>query len=210
MVTNWDSNCDCQGFKLQLMFSLSATVYGWPKEDRATHKYPWKLNSHLFTRGLFSTQIGNLLKIRAGVYNLSRMRGLASTRYKLYQIMIGWMQETGFATSIIKEEFGASCNFDVDNASHKLENMGILAKVKEYGASFKLGYGLVYWNSRLEHEHELGILLFEPPKKDALVYAKDLNSDSVRYMKFNADINKVNNNIRALDRWCGINCLVYS
>lgn len=30
---------------------------------------------------------------------------------------------------LIKEEFGASCNFDVDDAVHKLEKMGIVARV---------------------------------------------------------------------------------
>ncbi|PWA98451.1 tRNA (guanine(37)-N(1))-methyltransferase [Artemisia annua] len=185
MVTNWDSNCDCQGFKLQPLFMGSqkryrtkefqlsvANPYGRTK-DRATQKYPWKLNSHLFTRGLFSTQIGNLLKV-----------------------LLCWFE---------------ACKGDRVPTFEVLP-MGpdMTIEVKQYGASFKLDYGLVCWNSRLEHEHELVILLFEPPKKDALVYAKDPNSDSVRYMKFNADINKVNNNIRALDRWCGINCLVYS
>ncbi|PWA49009.1 tRNA transferase Trm5/Tyw2 [Artemisia annua] len=116
MVTNWDSNCDCQGFKLHLMFSLSATVYGWPKEDRATHKYPWKLNSHLFTRGLFSTQVGNLLKV-----------------------LLCWFE---------------ACKGDRVPTFEVLPmgpNMTI--EVKQYGVSFKLDYGLVYWNLRLEHEH---------------------------------------------------------
>nr|GEW72675.1 hypothetical protein [Tanacetum cinerariifolium] len=39
-------------------------------------------------------------KLEHGVYNLSRMRESASTRYKVYQIPMGWMQETGFAAQI--------------------------------------------------------------------------------------------------------------
>ncbi|KAI9070464.1 hypothetical protein K1719_047574, partial [Acacia pycnantha] len=29
---------------------------------------------------------------------------------------------------LIKEEFGESCNFDVDDAVHKLENLGIVTR----------------------------------------------------------------------------------
>lgn len=39
-------------------------------------------------------------KLEHGVYNLSRMRESASTRYKVFQIPMGWMQETGFAAQI--------------------------------------------------------------------------------------------------------------
>ncbi|CAH1415929.1 unnamed protein product [Lactuca virosa] len=39
-------------------------------------------------------------KLEHGVYNLSRMRESASTRYKVFQIPMGWMEETGFATQI--------------------------------------------------------------------------------------------------------------
>ncbi|XP_071715987.1 tRNA (guanine(37)-N(1))-methyltransferase 2 [Rutidosis leptorrhynchoides] len=88
-------------------------------------------------------------------------------------------------------------------------------EVKQYGATFKLDYGLVYWNSRLEHEHirlvnkfqngevicdmfaGIGPFAIPAAQKGCLVYANDLNPDSVRYLKVNADINKVNDNIRA-------------
>ncbi|KAI7732651.1 hypothetical protein M8C21_023206 [Ambrosia artemisiifolia] len=88
-------------------------------------------------------------------------------------------------------------------------------EVKQYGATFKLDYGLVYWNSRLEHEHirlvnkfnqgdiicdmfaGIGPFAIPAAQKGCLVYANDLNPDSIRYLKINADINKVNNNIHA-------------
>ncbi|MFS7982385.1 putative tRNA (guanine(37)-N(1))-methyltransferase [Helianthus anomalus] len=88
-------------------------------------------------------------------------------------------------------------------------------EVKQYGATFKLDYGLVYWNSRLEHEHirlvnkfdqgdiicdmfaGIGPFAIPAAQKGCFVYANDLNPDSVRYLKINADVNKANNNIRA-------------
>ncbi|KAL4589679.1 hypothetical protein LXL04_002587 [Taraxacum kok-saghyz] len=88
-------------------------------------------------------------------------------------------------------------------------------EVKQYGATFKLDYGLVYWNSRLEHEHirlvnkfqkgdiicdmfaGIGPFAIPSAQKGCLVYANDLNPDSVRFLKVNADYNKVNNSLRA-------------
>lgn len=32
---------------------------------------------------------------------------------------------------LIKEEFGESCNFDVDDAVHKLEKLGIVSRVSQ-------------------------------------------------------------------------------
>lgn len=82
-------------------------------------------------------------------------------------------------------------------------------EVKQCGATFKLDYGLVYWNSRLDHEHGRLISLFQAgeticdmfagigpfaipaAKKGCLVYANDLNPDSVNYLRINAKINKV-------------------
>ncbi|KAL8133045.1 hypothetical protein AgCh_008488 [Apium graveolens] len=82
-------------------------------------------------------------------------------------------------------------------------------EVKQCGATFKLDYGLVYWNSRLDHEHGRLISIFQEEeticdmfagigpfaipaaKKGCLVYANDLNPDSVNYLKINAKINKV-------------------
>ncbi|XP_074341377.1 tRNA (guanine(37)-N(1))-methyltransferase 2-like isoform X2 [Apium graveolens] len=85
----------------------------------------------------------------------------------------------------------------------------MIAEVKQCGATFKLDYGSVYWNSRLDREHGRLISLFKSgeticdmfagigpfaipaAKKGCLVYANDLNPDSVNYLRINAKINKV-------------------
>ncbi|KAG9143724.1 hypothetical protein Leryth_018878 [Lithospermum erythrorhizon] len=90
----------------------------------------------------------------------------------------------------------------------------MLTEVKQYGATFKLDYSLVYWNSRLEHEHLRLISVFQPgqticdmfagigpfaipaAQKGCLVYANDLNPDSARFLKINAEVNKVDDLVR--------------
>ncbi|KAE8651523.1 hypothetical protein Csa_019510 [Cucumis sativus] len=89
----------------------------------------------------------------------------------------------------------------------------MVTEVKQYGATFKLDYSLVYWNSRLEHEHIRLVSLFQPgevicdmfagigpfaipaAQKECIVYANDLNPDSIRYLKVNAEINKVSGRV---------------
>lgn len=91
----------------------------------------------------------------------------------------------------------------------------MVTEVKQYGALFKLDYGLVYWNSRLEHEHlrltskfqagdtvcdmfaGIGPFAIPAAQKGCQVYANDLNPDSIRYLKINAETNKVANLVRA-------------
>ncbi|XP_059670146.1 tRNA (guanine(37)-N1)-methyltransferase 2-like [Cornus florida] len=93
----------------------------------------------------------------------------------------------------------------------------MITEVKQYRATFKLDYSLVYWNSRLEHEHRrlvsqfrageticdmfagIGPFTISAAQKGCLVYANDLNPDSVRFLKINAEINNVN------DRVCAYN-----
>lgn len=88
-------------------------------------------------------------------------------------------------------------------------------EVKQYGATFKLDYGLVYWNSRLEHEHIRLISLFKEgdvicdmfcgigpfaipaAQKGCFVYSNDLNPDSIKYLKINMKINKVEQFVKA-------------
>ncbi|CAN0900801.1 tRNA (guanine(37)-N1)-methyltransferase 2 [Linum grandiflorum] len=85
----------------------------------------------------------------------------------------------------------------------------MITEVKQYGATFKLDYSLVYWNSRLEHEHIRLVSQFRPgdvicdmfagigpfaipaAQKGCIVYANDLNPDSIHYLKINAKLNKV-------------------
>lgn len=87
--------------------------------------------------------------------------------------------------------------------------------VKQYGATFKLDYNLVYWNSRLEHEHlrliskfqagdivcdmfaGIGPFAIPAAQKGCQVYANDLNPDSVCFLKINAETNKVSDLVRA-------------
>ncbi|XP_066321985.1 tRNA (guanine(37)-N1)-methyltransferase isoform X4 [Miscanthus floridulus] len=91
----------------------------------------------------------------------------------------------------------------------------MVTEVKQYGATFRLDYGLVYWNSRLEHEHIRLVSLFKKgdvicdmfagigpfsipaAQKGCVVYANDLNPDSVHYLRTNAKINKVDDYIFA-------------
>ncbi|RRT82315.1 hypothetical protein BHM03_00020181 [Ensete ventricosum] len=89
----------------------------------------------------------------------------------------------------------------------------MVTEVKQYGATFKLDYSLVYWNSRLEHEHIRLVSLFQrgeticdmfagigpftipAAQKGCLLYANDLNPDSVHYLRINAQINKVEDGV---------------
>lgn len=90
-----------------------------------------------------------------------------------------------------------------------------VTEVKQYGAAFRLDYSLVYWNSRLEHEHIrlvsqfqtgdticdmfAGVGPFSIPaaQKGCILYANDLNPDSVHYLRINAKINKVEDRVFA-------------
>lgn len=85
----------------------------------------------------------------------------------------------------------------------------MVTEVKQYGATFKLDYSLVYWNSRLEHEHirlvfqfqrgdiicdmfaGIGPFAIPAAQKGCIVFANDLNPDSVNYLRTNVKINKV-------------------
>ncbi|KAK3436525.1 hypothetical protein EUGRSUZ_C01077 [Eucalyptus grandis] len=93
----------------------------------------------------------------------------------------------------------------------------MVTEVKQYGATFKLDYSLVYWNSRLEHEHIRLVSNFRPgeticdmfagigpfaipaAQKGCMVYANDLNPDSVKYLKINAQLNKVDDLVHAFN-----------
>ncbi|KAE9590150.1 putative tRNA (guanine(37)-N(1))-methyltransferase [Lupinus albus] len=91
----------------------------------------------------------------------------------------------------------------------------MITEVKQYGVTFKLDFSLVYWNSRLEHEHSrlvsqfkageticdmfagIGPFAIPAAQKGCIVYANDLNPDSIKYLKVNAKINKVDDHIFA-------------
>ncbi|MBO8589882.1 methyltransferase, partial [Staphylococcus aureus] len=84
----------------------------------------------------------------------------------------------------------------------------MVTEVKQYGATFKLDYGMVYWNSRLEHEHMrlvsqfnegdticdmfagIGPFAIPAAQKGCIVHANDLNPNSIDYLIINAKINR--------------------
>ncbi len=94
-------------------------------------------------------------------------------------------------------------------------NASLVTEVKQHGATFRLDYGSVYWNSRLEAEHKRVFSQFQPgevivdmfagigpfaipaAQQGCIVYANDLNPTSVKYLKMNSEINKVSGRVKA-------------
>lgn len=84
-----------------------------------------------------------------------------------------------------------------------------LVEVRESGCRFKFDYAKVYWNSRLQFEHNRLVDLFRAgericdvfcgvgpfslpaARKGCVVYANDLNPESVRWLTENAAANKI-------------------
>lgn len=87
-------------------------------------------------------------------------------------------------------------------------------EVRQHGIPFKLDFGEVYWNSRLEAEHKRVIDLIKPGeilcdamagigpfavpagKADLRVYANDLNPQCAHYLRVNAHANKVKHMVK--------------
>lgn len=82
-------------------------------------------------------------------------------------------------------------------------------EVREEGCIFTFDYSKVYWNSRLQQEHRRLVQLFgkgqrvcdlfcgvgpfaiPAAKKGCIVYANDLNPDSVKFLNLNKEKNKI-------------------
>ena len=82
-------------------------------------------------------------------------------------------------------------------------------EVREEGCIFTFDYSKVYWNSRLQHEHRRLVELFgkgqrvcdlfcgvgpfaiPAAKKGCIVYANDLNPESVKFLDLNKEKNKI-------------------
>lgn len=90
-------------------------------------------------------------------------------------------------------------------------------EVKEQSCLFRFDYSKVYWNSRLNTEHERLVSLFQDGeaicdvmagigpfalpagKKKAFVWASDLNPESYRHLASGAKLNKVTNYVRCFN-----------
>lgn len=86
---------------------------------------------------------------------------------------------------------------------------GTLVEVKEEGCRFAFDYAKVYWNSRLQYEHRRLVQLFKKgervcdvfcgvgpfavpaAKRGCIVYANDLNPESIHWLRHNKTLNKI-------------------
>jgi len=93
----------------------------------------------------------------------------------------------------------------------------LVTEIKQHGAIFRLDYGMVYWNSRLEGEHRRLFAQFKPgqiivdmfagigpfaipaAQQGCVVFANDLNPTSVKYLSLNSGINKVGDRVKAFN-----------
>ncbi|RHZ90044.1 hypothetical protein Glove_9g63 [Diversispora epigaea] len=109
---------------------------------------------------------------------------------------------------------------DIIDSTYRCFNMEVLggennlmAEVKESNCRFRFDFSQVYWNSRLNTEHERLIKMFRKgdyicdvfagvgpfaipaAKKGCIVYANDLNPASYKYLAENISLNKTNDKI---------------
>ena len=89
-----------------------------------------------------------------------------------------------------------------------------ITEVKQSGLVFKMDFSKVYWNSRLEHEHDSLVDLFEENsivadamcgigpfavraalRRHCTVYANDLNPESYKWLKENCKLNHVEDKV---------------
>ncbi|MFS8011541.1 hypothetical protein Hanom_Chr14g01310341 [Helianthus anomalus] len=115
-----------------VMFAVLSAVIGYCAKIYFTFQANMEAYQNLITQSMYDKQLdsgkGTLLHLCDDVI-----------QQEVKEVIISFfiLMEQGKATledldlqceQLIKEEFGASCNFDVDDAVHKLEKMGIVAR----------------------------------------------------------------------------------
>ncbi|XP_047165677.1 tRNA (guanine(37)-N1)-methyltransferase 2 isoform X2 [Vigna umbellata] len=171
-------------------------------------------------------ELNGLCKIEVVTYSLTLGYSYWSADHVLKQILpTGVEVPSSFETiknypriKTIVNKVGTITNeFRVPEFEVLAGEHNMITEVKQYGATFKLDYSLVYWNSRLEHEHKRLVSMFQAgeticdmfagigpfaipaAQKGCIVYANDLNPDSIHYLRINAKINKVDDRIYAFN-----------
>ncbi|XP_050270623.1 uncharacterized protein LOC126714495 isoform X2 [Quercus robur] len=115
-----------------VMFAVLSTVIGYCAKTYFTFQANMAAYQNLITQSMYDKQLdsgkGTLLHLCDDVI-----------QQEVKEVIISFfvLMEQGKATrqdldlrceELIKEEFGESCNFDVDDAVHKLEQLGIVAR----------------------------------------------------------------------------------
>ncbi|KAI3637795.1 hypothetical protein MIR68_004444 [Amoeboaphelidium protococcarum] len=136
-----------------------------------------------------------------------------------YRFVIGTilLEKTSNASLIVRKVGKIESTFRTFDmevlAASNPDDISFECMVSENNCRFKFDYRRVYWNSRLGHEHErLSKLIHSCDKSSTVldvfcgvgpfsipltklrhrVYANDLNPDSIRWLKQNAILNKLN------------------
>ncbi|XP_076923455.1 uncharacterized protein LOC143585582 [Bidens hawaiensis] len=114
-----------------VMFAVLSTVIGYCAKIYFTFQANMVAYQNLITQSMYDKQLDS------GKGTLHLCDDVIQQEVKEVIISFFILMEQGKATledldlqceELIKEEFGASCNFDVDDAIHKLEKMGITAR----------------------------------------------------------------------------------
>lgn len=159
-------------------------------------------------------QLINSLKSLIFVHDTFALPFISTDIFFFYYVCIILLQKNQPKIQTVVNKVGSIENeYRVPSFEVLAGKEDMVTEVKQYGATFRLDYGLVYWNSRLEHEHirlvskfEVGQIIcdmfsgigpFAIPaaQKGCIVYANDLNPDSVSYLQINAKINKVDDHV---------------
>ncbi|MED6113665.1 hypothetical protein PIB30_072938 [Stylosanthes scabra] len=161
-------------------------------------------------------ELKGLCEIEVVPYSLTLGYSYWSADHVLKQILPAGVEKNYPRIKTVVNKVGTITNeFRVPEFEVLAGERDMITEVKQYGATFKLDYSLVYWNSRLEHEHKRLVSLFQPgeiicdmfagigpfaipaAQKGCIVYANDLNPDSIHYLRINAKVNKVEDRIYA-------------
>lgn len=162
---------------------------------------------------LIASVILEVSSINAIGFIFNAVLGSCTVSNSLYSSFIFGQKNKPKIRTILNKVGTITNQFRVPTFEVLAGDQSLVAEVKQHGATFRLDYGLVYWNSRLEHEHSRLVSQFLPKQvicdmfagigpfaipaaqKGCIVYANDLNPHSTKYLKINTEINKVSSKV---------------
>ncbi|KAG0187956.1 tRNA(m(1)G37)methyltransferase [Apophysomyces sp. BC1034] len=136
------------------------------------------------------TQIGHIA-------HLNLKEELLPYKYLIGQVILDKNKKI---TSVVNKTHAIDSTFRNFQMEVLAGNSDTVAQLSENGCRFRFDFAKVYWNSRLQSEHErlelgdvfagVGPFALPAAKKGCIVYANDLNPSSFEWLNFNVQLNK--------------------